>query len=274
MRGGDRVRGGRLGEGGLLPGRRVRLAGIVLDDLDLPETVAVLDRAIARGTRGYVVTTNVDHLVRYQRDAVYRAACDGAALRVADGMPVVWAARFLGRPLRSRVAGADLLPALCRMAAANGHTVFFLGGKPGVADQAAERLTARNPGLRVAGTYTPPDNFEPGGQAAEAAARAVNAAKPSLLFVALGMPKQELWVHRYWERLDVTIAICCGAALDFAAGAQIRAPRWMQQGGLEWLWRLAREPRRLWRRYLVQDAAFLGIFLKEWWKQRMQTFRK
>ena len=123
----------------------------------------------------------------------------------------------------------------------------------------------------MAGTYSPPDRFEPEGAAAEAAVHVVNEARPALLFVALGSPKQELWVHRHWDRLDTTVALCVGAALDFAAGTQVRAPGWMQRAGLEWLWRLALEPERLWKRYLVRDAAFVGIFLTEWWRERIKT---
>ena len=230
-----------------------------------------MERALARALRGYVVTPNVDHLVQYRDSEAFRAACDAAALRLADGMPIVWASRLLGRPLRARVTGSDLLPMLCQVAAAHGHTVFLLGGGAGVAERASLRLRARFPGLRIAGVYAPPDHFERDPEATEAAVRAVNAARPSLLFAALGTPKQELWVHRNWSRLDAVVAVCCGAALDFAAGVQVRAPRWMQRAGLEWLWRLAHDPGRLWRRYLVRDAAFVGIFLKEWWSARNRT---
>ena len=149
--------------------------------------------------------------------------------------------------------------------------MFFLGGQPGVAHMAAQRLEARFPGLHVAGTYSPPEHFQPEGAAAEAAVHAVNEVEPTLLFVALGSPKQELWVHRHWDRLDTIVAVCVGAALDFAAGSRPRAPGWMQRAGLEWLWRLALEPGRLWKRYLVRDAAFLGIFLTEWWRERIKT---
>ncbi len=230
-----------------------------------------MERALARGLRGYVVTPNVDHLVLYRESEAFRAACDGASLRLADGMPIVWASRLLGRPLRGRTAGSDLFPLLCGMAAARGHTVFLLGGAAGVAERAAIRLTARFPGLQIAGVHAPPDPFDHDGEGTEAAVSAVNSARPALLFVALGTPKQELWVHRYWSGLDAAVAVCCGAALDFAAGAQIRAPRWMQRAGLEWLWRLAHDPGRLWKRYLVRDVAFLGIFLKEWWSVHTRT---
>jgi len=237
----------------------------------MPQTVAAVERALAGGRRGYIVTPNVDHLVLYREHEAFRTACDEAALRLADGMPIVWASRMLGRPLRARVAGSDLFPMLCQMAAARAHPVFLLGGAAGVAERAAAQLTARFPGLRIAVIYAPPAQFEPEGEAAAAAVRAVNTARPALLFVALGTPKQELWVHRHWSRLDADVVVCCGAALDFVAGVQIRAPVWMQRAGLEWLWRLARDPGRLWKRYLVRDAAFLGIFLKEWWSVRSRT---
>jgi N-acetylglucosaminyldiphosphoundecaprenol N-acetyl-beta-D-mannosaminyltransferase len=249
------------------------VADLLIDNLNLSEAVALLDRALARGARGYVVTPNVDHVVQYQRDAAFRAACDGAALRLPDSVPLVWASRLLGQPLRARVAGADLVPALCEMAAVRGHTVFLFGGRRDVAGQAAQRLAARFPRLRVAGTYTPPEEFEPAGPSAEAAVRAVNLARPALLFVGLGTPKQELWVNRYWDRLEATVVVCCGAAIDYAAGVQVRAPGWMQRAGLEWVWRLGHEPRRLWKRYLVRDAAFVGILLKEWWRRRIRAFR-
>lgn len=236
--------------------------------------MATVERALARGLRGYVVTPNVDHLVLYQVSEAFRAACDGASLRLADGMPIVWAARLLGRPLRARVAGSDLFPELCQMAAASGYRAFLLGGAAGVAERAATRLVERLPGLRIAGVYAPPDHFDIDAEATEQAVCAVNSARPALLFVALGTPKQELWVHRHWSQLDATVAVCCGASFDFIAGVQIRAPVWMQRAGLEWLWRLAHDPRRLWQRYLVRDAAFVGIFLKEWRNVRNRALLK
>jgi N-acetylglucosaminyldiphosphoundecaprenol N-acetyl-beta-D-mannosaminyltransferase len=248
--------------------RRVALLGLTFDDLDPTGAVEAIGTALAARSRGYVVTPNVDHVVRFHRDAAFRAAYGGAAFCVADGMPIVWASRLLRRPLRARVTGADLLPALCEMAASRGHSIFILGGGEGVAQAAAGALSRRFPRLRVAGTHTPPAAFGDDAGAVAAALEAVAGAAPDLLFVGLGSPKQELWVHAHWAQLAATVAVCCGAALDYAAGTQARAPRWAQQAGVEWLWRLMHEPGRLWRRYLVDDAAFLGIFLREWWRLR------
>jgi N-acetylglucosaminyldiphosphoundecaprenol N-acetyl-beta-D-mannosaminyltransferase len=142
-----------------------------------------------------------------------------------------------------------------------------------VAPAAAAALAARFPGLKVAGTHTPPAGFGDDGAGTEAAVQAVSAARPDILFVGVGSPRQEYWVHQHWDRLSAVVAVCCGAALDYAAGTMRRAPAWMRGTGLEWLWRLAREPRRLWRRYLVRDAAFVGIVLKEWWRRRVRVSR-
>ena len=148
---------------------RVCIGDLLFDNLDLAQSAATVERALASGRRGYVVTPNVDHLVLYRDCPAFRAACRGAALRLADGMPIVWASRLMGQPLRARAAGSDLFPVLCEMAAARRYTVFLLGGAAGVADQAAIRLAARFPGIRIAGVYAPPDRFEHKGEAAEVA---------------------------------------------------------------------------------------------------------
>jgi len=246
---------------------------MAIDSLSLPEAVDAIIGAAGRRDRGYVVTPNVDHVVRYQGDSAFRVAYAGAALCLADGVPVVWAARLVGARLRGRVAGADLLPALSEAAAARGLSIFLLGGGDGVAAAAASALATRFPGLRIAGTHTPPQGFGDDDAATAAAVAAVNAAGPDLLFVGLGSPKQELWVHGQWDRLSAPVAVCCGAAIDYAAGTKTRAPGWMRGAGVEWIWRLAAEPRRLWRRYLVRDAAFVGIVLKEWWRRRVRVSR-
>ncbi|MDR7537079.1 MAG: WecB/TagA/CpsF family glycosyltransferase [Armatimonadota bacterium] len=253
--------------------RRIQLGGIAIDAVGVSDAVAAVASALQARVRGYVVTPNVDHVVRARRMPHLRIVYEDAWLSLADGMPLVWASRLLRRPLPERTTGADLLPALCAMAAAQRYSVFFLGSSGHTAQRAASNLVARFPGLRVAGVYGSPARFSPDGPAAEAAVAAVAEAGPDLLFVGLGSPKQELFVHRHRARLACTVAICCGAAVDYAAGVRPRAPRWLQRAGLEWLWRLAHEPRRLWRRYLVDDMAFLGIVLREWWQEQRGNSR-
>lgn len=238
--------------------------GIGIDNVTQEEALARMRGFLRNGGRHYVTTPNVDHVVRLQKDPEFRRAYLGASLVVTDGMPVVWASRLLGKGLKQRITGTDLIPAICRLAAEGGHSVFFLGGSPGVAEKAAENFRASIPGLKVAGSYSPPFGFELDPAQNEQAIRRVNEAAPDVIFLALGAPKQEIWIARNAARLRFRLALCIGSGLDYPAGLARRAPQWMQRSGLEWLWRLGLEPKRLARRYFVEDSAFLGIFLSEW----------
>jgi N-acetylglucosaminyldiphosphoundecaprenol N-acetyl-beta-D-mannosaminyltransferase len=171
-------------------------------------------------------------------------------------MPLVWASRLLDAPLPERVAGSDLTPPLLARAAASGVRVLLLGGGPGVAARARERLRAELPSLDV-------DHAAPWVDDIEAAAAAIDVGDRDLVLVGMGAPKQELLAHALWKRSPRTVFLGVGATLDFLAGTQPRAPRWMSRAGLEWLYRLGREPRRLWRRYLVRDPRFVSIVLRQ-----------
>lgn len=243
---------------------RVDLFGIRLDNLTLEGALERV-RDFLRGSNGhYVVTPNVDHVVRLQRDPEFREIYGRASLVVPDGMPLVWASRLLGRPLRERITGTDLVRPVCRLAAEEGASVFFLGGNPGVAEKAAAALSRELPGLQVAGAYGPAFGFDSDPDEDRRVVETIRRSKPDILFVCLGSPKQERWIARHLEELPVKAAFCVGSALDYPAGMARRAPAWMRAAGLEWLWRLGLEPRRLARRYLVEDLAFVKIFMKEW----------
>jgi N-acetylglucosaminyldiphosphoundecaprenol N-acetyl-beta-D-mannosaminyltransferase len=250
----------------------VRLFGIAIDNLTMAQALERLRILLLdEGGRHYVVTPNVDHVVRLQRDTIFLQAYAGAALVLADGMPLVWASRSLGRPLKMRVTGADLLPRACQMAASLGKSVFLLGGADGVAERAAHNLRLASPGLRIAGTYSPPMGFERDAAEDRGVVERINRAQPDVLAIGLGAPKQELWIARHRRELIFSVALCIGGAIDLAAGVAARAPVWMQQGGLEWLWRLMQEPRRLWKRYLVDDLGFAPLVLREWQRRRFKA---
>jgi len=244
------------GEHHIVTGGRVDVLGVRIDNLGFDEAVeAILERA-ARRSPAIVVTPNVDHVMMHRRDPALREVYRRAALVLADGAPLVWAARLLGSPLAAKVSGSDLLPRLCAAAAERRLRVYLLGGRPGSAERCAEVLRARHPTLVVAGVACPPFGFERDPDHNRRIVDAVRAAAPDLLFVALGSPKQELWIADHFEALGVPVAIGVGAAVDFVSGAARRAPVWMQRAGLEWLFRLLREPRRMWKRYLVRDLPF------------------
>ena len=252
---------------GFAPSARVQVTGVRIDNLSMAEAVEAIDRMVRDRRCGYAVTPNVDHLVRLRRDSEFRQIYANAALVLPDGMPIVWASRFLGTPLKERVAGSDLFPRVCELAARRGYRLFFLGGRPGAASRAAERLRARHPAIRIVGTYAPPYGFEgdPGENAAIAAM--IVDARPDILFVGLGAPKQEKWIWRYQKACGVPVCVGIGVTFEFTAGMVKRAPVWTQRLGLEWLWRLAMEPRRLWRRYLLEDVRFFWYVAEQWLKQ-------
>jgi len=247
---------------------RFPIMDTAIHNVSVAETLDIVDGFVADGSPRVIVTANVDHLMLLRKDAAFREAYRRADLVTCDSVPVKWALAFLGTPVKERVAGADLFGALAERAATTGYRCFYLGAAPGVAEKAAGVLTERYPGLNVVGTYSP--RVMPWKELAddEETLRRIREAKPDVLFVAFGAPKQELWLDAVRDRLGVPAAIGVGAAFDFAAGTVKRAPRWMQRAGLEWFFRLSQEPRRLWRRYLFVDSRFVSYVLREKFRGR------
>jgi len=251
---------------------RVHMFGYEIDALRMSEAVEQLFGWIDRsdGRCRYVITPNVDHTVMFQHNAGLRQAYADAALVLADGMPVVAAARLLGRRLPERVAGSDLVPALFNAGQERGGLkVFLLGAAPGVADRAAARIARQWPAVCVVGTYSPPLGFEKYDDQSKEILTRIAAARPDVLIVGLGAPKQELWVHGHRHEIQARVTLCVGAAIDFLAGEKPRAPVWMRNTGLEWLHRLASEPKRLFRRYARDAWIFPQLFWREWTTGRL-----
>lgn len=244
--------------------KTVAILGIPIDDLTTEEALERLEQFIQSGRFHQVATANTDFLIKAHGDPELRTILRTADMVVPDGMPVVMASRWLRAGLRERVTGADLVPALAARAAKKGYRLFMLGARPEVAARAKERMEAVNPGLRIVGCVSPPpahivemDN--------ESLLAQVEATKPDILLVAFGNPKQEKWIHMHRHRLRVPVCIGVGGTFDFLAGAQPRAPEWMQRSGLEWLHRLGHDPRRLWRRYSSDLIHFVrGMSLQLW----------
>jgi N-acetylglucosaminyldiphosphoundecaprenol N-acetyl-beta-D-mannosaminyltransferase len=242
---------------------RFPIGRLAVDPLTFREALDAIAGLVDAGQGGTVLTPNIDHVVLCETDARLREAYAAASLSLVDGMPVLWASRLLGGPLPEKVSGSDLILPLMKLAAERNFRVYLLGGADGVAESAARHLREVVPGLRIVGTCAPrlDEGCEPPVEG-DVLAR-VHAARPDLILVALGCPKQEIFMHRTAARLRPAVMLGIGAGLDFWAGTARRAPRWVSAAGLEWLYRLAREPRRLWRRYLVRDPEFLWILLRE-----------
>ena len=255
-----------------MSGSKTRLLGCTIDAIRLPSAVEQLLAWSAETDAPcrYVVTPNVNHVVLLEKHRGLQAVYADAAMVLADGMPLILASRLLRRGLPERVAGSDLVPAL--LAAANQRGVaeggeelrlFLLGAMPGVAARAAENIQRQWPHVRVVGTLSPPPGFEHNEAENEKILAAIAEARPNVLAVGLGAPKQELWVHAHRHRLTGCVALCIGASIDFLAGEKPRAPRWMRAVGIEWLHRMASEPRRLVGRYFRDARVFPRLLWRE-----------
>jgi N-acetylglucosaminyldiphosphoundecaprenol N-acetyl-beta-D-mannosaminyltransferase len=242
----------------------IAMLGVPFDHVTAADCLAWIDNAIASRRPHYVVTANVDFLVQARFDVELRRILLDAHLVLCDGTPLVWASNLLGNPLPERVAGADIVPALLQVAAEKGYRLFFLGATPEACARAIESLGITHPKLIIAGHYSPPFNklLE---MDHEEITRRIREAKPDLLFVCFGCPKQEKWMTMHYRTLGVPVSIGLGATIDFLGGQVKRAPLWMRQTGLEWTFRLAQEPRRLLPRYLKDLFVFGWAIAVQWW---------
>ena len=249
---------------------RLDVLGCNVDNLTMEETLAVVEGFIASGRPHQHVVVNVDKIVKARDDAQLREIINRCDLINADGMPVVWASRMLGRPLKERVAGIDLFEALMVRAAERGWRVFLLGAREEVVAKVRSIYEARHPELVIAGHRN--GYWQPGEE--EAVAEQVRAARADLLFVAISSPMKERFLGRWQAHMRVPFAMGVGGSFDVAAGLVKRAPRWMQRTGLEWFYRFLQEPRRMFRRYFVDDMAFFGMLGSELAARRMRQIRR
>jgi N-acetylglucosaminyldiphosphoundecaprenol N-acetyl-beta-D-mannosaminyltransferase len=226
----------------------------------MDSALAEIERWIEQREQHYVCVTGVHGVMESQRDSDLRRIHNASGLTTPDGMPMVWAGRIAGVEIE-RVYGPDLMLALCQLAQMRGWSSYFYGGRPGIPERLAARLRDRFPRLRVAGTYSPPFRALTSGDD-ERVVETINAAAPDIVWVGLSTPKQERWMAGHVERLGAPVLIGVGAAFDIHAGVLAQAPVWMQRSGLEWLYRLTREPRRLWRRYLFNNPVFVYRILR------------
>jgi N-acetylglucosaminyldiphosphoundecaprenol N-acetyl-beta-D-mannosaminyltransferase len=243
-----------------------------IDVLTFSESLDAIAELVRGGSGGGVYTPNVDHIVMLDRNSKFREAYQRARLSFADGVPVIWASHLLRPVLPEKVSGSDLVMPLAQLAGREGWRVYLLGGSPGAAKLAAERLRKEcntnivgiDDGIVRVGDTSPEQR---------AVVERVRAARPDIVLVALGAPKQEFWIDEHAEELGPAVLLGVGASLDFVAGTIRRSPRWMSKVGLEWLYRLGQEPKRLWRRYLVDDPRFVAIVMRTWRLPRDQRER-
>lgn len=240
----------------------MRVFGVRVSVTNLSEAVAVVQQSIRDRQRIYICVTDANAALTARRDEKLKDVYGNAALSLPDGMPIVWLSRLLGKSRIERVRGTDFMRAVTEISSQLGFRNFYCGGAPGTAVALSAKLISRYPGLEVAGVMCPPFRELTAQENLEIVER-INSARPDVVWVGLGAPKQERWMASNFGRIEAPVMIGVGAAFDFLAGTKPEAPKWMQRLGLEWLFRLASEPRRLWRRYAVVVPTFLCLGAKQ-----------
>lgn len=241
---------------------KIKFLNIYVDNLTLTQSVEEVKNIIEADKPSYLVTPNMDHIVLLENDALLREIYKNAALVLTDGKPLIWISKLNKNPIIEKVSGSDLFPKVCEMASKEGFSIFILGAAEGVAQKAAENLKKKYEGLIIAGYYSPKFGFEKDTNEIEYIINLIKKKKPSLLVVALGSPKGEKFIYKYIDELQIPLSMSIGATIDFEAGNIKRAPKWMSDNGLEWAYRLVKEPKRLGRRYWNDAKQIFPIIRK------------
>ncbi len=244
-----------------MPVNRMKFMNSYIDNVTRDEAIVHIEKCIQKRKIGHVMTPNVDQIVRMEKDTYFKEICDNAELLLTDGHPLLWISKWYGHPIKEKICGSDLVPYLCEIAAKKGYSVFWLGAAPGVAQRAAVKLRERFPNLNVAGVYSPPLGFEKDKEEIEKINQMLLDSHADMLFVGMGVPKQDIFIYENMDKYQIPMSFSVGGTIDFIAGEQKRAPRWIRQIGFEWMYRLFSNPKRMFKRYIVDD---MKIFRLAW----------
>ncbi|MHB1347690.1 MAG: WecB/TagA/CpsF family glycosyltransferase [Candidatus Humimicrobiaceae bacterium] len=245
----------------------LRLFGLNFHNFTFSDALEEITFLIDCRKKTVVFTPNVDHVIRFNRNQKFRGIYNKADLILNDSQVLFFSSKLLAKPLKGKISGSDLLPALCKISAQKGYRIFFLGGSDDSSDIAARKLRETYKSLHIVGTLSPELGFENDISEVNKIIDEINKAEPEILFVGLGTPKQELFISKNKDRLNTILIAGIGASFEFASGRIRRAPKWMQDLALEWLFRLVKEPRRLWKRYLFSNTLFIMLFVKLYFKK-------
>lgn len=238
------------------------LLNTYVNNVSMTETVHEIERMIREKQKSYIVAINVDVVLKIEHDQYLKKITDNADMVLVDGQPLVWISNWHKHPVKAKISGSDLVPKMCEVAAKKGYTMYIIGGKDGIAEKAKENLERELPGIKILGTYAPPSGFEKNQKELDKINAMITEAHPDILIACFGCPKQEKWIYENYQKYDATVSICAGATVDFLAGNIDRAPKWMSDHGLEWFYRFTKEPKRLFKRYFVDDVEILKLVRK------------
>ena len=236
-----------------------KLLNTYVNNVTMEETLNEISRLVDEKKKSYVVAINVDVVMKIENDDYLKKITDEADLTLVDGKPLIWIAKWHKHPVKAKISGSDMVPELCRVAQNKGYSIFIIGGKEGIADQAKKNLERDLPGIKIVGTYAPPLGFEKDNDELNRINSMISEVHPDIVIACFGCPKQEKWIYENYQSYDAYVSVCAGATVDFLAGNVNRAPRWMSKIGLEWFYRFLQEPRRLFKRYFIDDIKILKL---------------
>ena len=238
------------------------LLNTYVNNVNMDEAIQAIEDMIASKMKSYIVAINVDVVMKIENDSYLKEITDKADMVLVDGKPLEWIAKWHTRPIKAKISGSDLVPILCERAAEKGYSIFIIGGKEGIAEKAKQNLERDLLGIRIVGTYAPPFGFEKDEKELKRINEMISNVHPDILIACFGCPKQEKWIYENYHKYDAKVSVCAGATVDFLAGNVNRAPKWMSDHGLEWFYRFLQEPKRMFKRYFVDDVKIIGLIKK------------
>lgn len=238
------------------------LLNTYVNNVNMDEAIQVIEDMIASEKKSYIVAINVDVVMKIENDIYLKEITDKADMVLVDGKPLEWIAKWHKKPIKAKISGSDLVPVLCKRAEQKGYSIFIIGGKEGIAEKAKRNLERELPSIKIVGTYAPPFGFEKDKKELEKINGMITDAHPDLLIACFGCPKQEKWIYENYQKYNAKVSICAGATVDFLAANVNRAPKWMSDHGLEWFYRFLQEPKRMFKRYFVDDVKIIGLIRK------------
>ena len=225
----------------------------------MDEAIQAIEDMIASEKKSYIVAINVDVVMKIENDRHLKEITDKADMVLVDGKPLEWIAKWHKRPIKAKISGSDLVPILCERAAEKGYSIFIIGGKEGIAEKAEQNLERDLLGIRIVGTYAPPFGFEKDERELKKINEMISNVHPDILIACFGCTKQEKWIYENYQKYDAKVSVCAGATVDFLAGNVNRAPKWMSDHGLEWFYRFLQEPKRMFKRYFIDDLKIIEL---------------
>ena len=242
--------------------KKQKLLNTYVNNVNMDETLSAIETMKEDGGPQQIVALKVDVVLQIEEEQYLKKITDDADMVLVDGKPLVWIAKMHKNPVKAKISGSDLVPLLCTEAAKKGYSVFIIGGKDGIAEKAKLRLEKQHANINIVGTYAPPFGFEKDKKELKKINNMISEKKPDILIACFGCPKQEKWIYENYQKYDAKVSICAGATVDFLAGNVNRAPRWMSEHGLEWFYRFLQEPKRMFKRYFVDDMKILKLIWK------------